>query len=243
MNTALHVMLSGVVGSTAYGLAGPGSDVDRLGVYAAPTMQLLGLHEVRESIVTHEPDVTMHELGKFLRLVLAGNPTVVELLWLPTELYETVTPLGFELVSMREMLLCAPRVRDAYLGYATQQFRRLEQRGDGSFSADTRNRTAKHARHLARLLFQGLGLYVQGQLVVRLPAHQVERCRELGELAAAGDLDAVRRTLAAYEAEFNSASTPLPERPNAEFADKWLRHARQQLMSVEVPNVPGCNTD
>ena len=31
------VLLSGIVGSTAYGLAGPDSDVDRLGMYAAPS--------------------------------------------------------------------------------------------------------------------------------------------------------------------------------------------------------------
>ncbi len=239
----LNVLLSGVVGSTAYGLAGPQSDVDRLGIYAAPTMQLLGLHKVRESIVTHEPDVTMHEVGKFVRLVLAGNPTVVELLWLPNDLYETVTPLGFELVSMRDSLLCAPRVRDAYLGYATQQFRRLEQRGDGSFSADTRKRTAKHARHLARLLYQGYWLYRHGQLLVRLPEHQVQECWKVGELAAAGNLDAVRRVLAVYEAEFRTARTPWPDRPNVEFVDKWLRHARRQLLSVEVPDVPGDDTD
>ena len=36
-----------------------------------------------------------------------------------------------------------------------QQFRKLVSRGDGSFSADTRKRTAKHARHLARLCTRG----------------------------------------------------------------------------------------
>lgn len=233
----LYVLLSGVVGSTAYGLAGPDSDVDRLGVFAAPTLQLAGLGKVRESVVTHEPDVTMHELGKWCRLALAGNPTVIELAWLPEELYETVTPFGFELVSLRSAFLCAPRVRAAYLGYTTQQFRRLEQRGDGAFSSDLRHRTAKHARHLARLLFQGLVLYSRGQLVVRLPEHQVERCRGLGELAAAGDLDAVRRTLAEYEHEFARVRSPLPDRPNTDLVDRWLRGTRRQLMTVEVPDV------
>ncbi|GAA1913626.1 hypothetical protein GCM10009753_52280 [Streptantibioticus ferralitis] len=33
----MHVLLSGTVGSTAYGLAHKGSDIDRLGVFAAPT--------------------------------------------------------------------------------------------------------------------------------------------------------------------------------------------------------------
>lgn len=31
------MLLAGIVGSTAYGLAGPDSDVDRLGVFAVPT--------------------------------------------------------------------------------------------------------------------------------------------------------------------------------------------------------------
>ncbi len=42
------VLLSGIVGSTAYGLAGPGSDVDRLGMFAAPTLDLLRLDPPRE---------------------------------------------------------------------------------------------------------------------------------------------------------------------------------------------------
>ena len=41
MNTPL---LEGIVGSTAYGLAGPHSDVDRLGVFAAPTRAFHGLY-------------------------------------------------------------------------------------------------------------------------------------------------------------------------------------------------------
>lgn len=42
------VLLSGVVGSTAYGLAGPHSDVDRLGVFAVATAALHGLHPPAE---------------------------------------------------------------------------------------------------------------------------------------------------------------------------------------------------
>jgi hypothetical protein len=33
----VNILLSGIVGSTAYGLANEHSDIDRLGVYAAPT--------------------------------------------------------------------------------------------------------------------------------------------------------------------------------------------------------------
>ena len=40
----MTILLQGIVGSTAYGLAGPDSDVDRLGVYAAPTLDFARLY-------------------------------------------------------------------------------------------------------------------------------------------------------------------------------------------------------
>ena len=48
-DTPPNVLLSGIVGSTAYGLDTKDSDVDRLGVFAAPTEKLLGLHPVQQS--------------------------------------------------------------------------------------------------------------------------------------------------------------------------------------------------
>jgi predicted nucleotidyltransferase len=222
------VLLSGIVGSTAYGLAGPDSDVDRLGVFAVPTASLLGLVKPDESVVSTSPDRTLHELGKWLRLAMAGNPTVTELAWLPDELYEVRTPIGAEMIAMRESLLGAQRVRDAYLGYAAQQFRKLENRGDGSFSADTRRRTAKHARHLYRLCWQGFEAYTTGAVPVRLPDPQ--RFLDFGAAVAAGNLDTARDMLASYEAKFDAATTALPDEPDHERADAWLVDVRLHLL-------------
>lgn len=171
------MLLSGVVGSTAYGLAGPGSDIDRLGVFAAPTVALHGLNMPDESAVSSKPDATFHEARKYCALALGGNPTVSELMWLDS--HEVSTPLGEELIGIRSAFLSAKRTRDAYLGYAAQQFRKLEARGDGSFSADTRKRTAKHARHLLRLCAQGYELYATGRLRIRLDDPQ--RFLDFGE--------------------------------------------------------------
>lgn len=219
------VLLSGIVGSTAYGLAGPASDIDRLGVFAAPTRAFHGLHRPRESVVTTDPDRTLHEAAKWCRLALGGNPTVMELVWLPDDLYEVRTELGDELIGIRAAFLSAGRVRDAYLGYATQQFRRLEARGDGSFSADTRKRTAKHARHLARLVHQGLGLYWTGHLTIQLPDPQWYL--DFGASVAGGDLEPARALLAAAEEEFAAyPRTPLPDRPDAATVENWLLAVR-----------------
>ena len=225
-----NVLLSGIVGSTAYGLAGPDSDVDRLGVYAAPTTAFLGLGKPDESIVTSRPDRTLHEVGKWVRLALGGNPTVMELAWLPDDLYEVRTPIGDELIGLRAALLSARRVRDAYLGYATQQFRKLETRGDGSFSADTRKRTAKHARHLYRLCWQGLAIYTTGVVPVRLDDPQ--RFLDFGEQVAAGDIETARAMLASYEGLFDTARTVLPDEPDFARADAWLVDVRRRLLST-----------
>jgi hypothetical protein len=224
--TVPNVLLSGIVGSTAYGLAHAGSDVDRLGLFAAPTVRLHGLRGPKESYVTTAPDRTLHEAAKWCRLALGGNPTAMELVWLPDELYEVRTPLGEELIGIRGSLLSARRVRDAYLGYATQQFRRLEGRGDGSFSADTRKRTAKHARHLKRLCHQGLQLYATGRLEIRV--EDPEEYHAFGERVAA-DPSAALPVLRRYEAAFAETRTVLPEEPDESAAEAWLRRVRRHF--------------
>jgi hypothetical protein len=227
------MLLAGVVGSTAYGMAGPGSDVDRLGLFAWPTVALLGLTPPAQSVVrTHpDPDATYHEAGKAVRLLLSANPTVTELLWLPDDLYETRTELGDEAVAIRAAFLSARRVRDAYLGYAAQQFRKLLVRGDGSFSADTRKRTAKHARHLMRLADQGFALYSTGRMSVRLA--DPSRYLEFGERIAA-DPEAARPFLAAAEERFDAASSPLADEPDVAVAEDWLLRVRRTFWAQQT---------
>ena len=228
--TVTNILLSGIVGSTAYGLAHDGSDVDRLGMFAAPTEELHGLHQPKESHVSTAPDHTLHEAAKWCRLALGGNPTVTELVWLPDALYEVRTPLGDELIAIRTTLPSARRVRDAYLGYATQQFRKLSSRGDGSFSADTRRRTAKHARHLKRLCTQGYQLYATGELTLRV--EDPESYHRFGEQVAA-DPQAAVPLLRDFEERFAATRSVLPEQPDEQAADAWLRRVRRHFYAAQ----------
>lgn len=225
----MNILLRGVVGSTAYGLAGPDSDVDRLGLFAYDTIDLLGLNEPQASIVSHEPDITLHEAAKYAKLAMACNPTVLELMWL--EDYEVVNPLGAELIDIRSAFLSRKRVRDAYLGYATQQFRRLEMRQDGSFSADTRKRTAKHARHLMRLCHQGLVLYATGRLVIKL--EDPEGFRRFGDDVADGDTALGAAMLRSYEERFNAMTSVLPDEPQKNPVEAWLKQVRRHYWTSD----------
>ncbi len=218
----MTLLLAGIVGSTAYGLAGPGSDVDRLGVYAVPTVQLHGLHPPAESRVSTQPDVTLHEARKWCRLALNGNPTVTELAWLPDDLYETRTPLGDELIAIRSAFLAAPRVRDAYLGYAARQFGKLAHRS--AADAPPRGKVAKHARHLARLVHQGRQLYATGSVDIRLADPQW--FLDFGQRVADGDVDLARRLVADAEHDFDRLRSPLPDVPDETTVERWLHSVR-----------------
>jgi hypothetical protein len=222
------VLLSGVVGSTAYGLDHAGSDIDRLGTYAAPTEAFHGLHPPvgkQASHVTTGPDATYHEAGKLAALLLKGNPTVTELLWL--EDYETRHPLGDDLIGIRTSFLSAKAVRNAYLGYASQQMQRLINRGDGSFSSDTRKRTAKHGRHLWRLLQQGTGLHLTGHLAVRLSGDAATGCWAFGERIG-DDASLGLKAIAGAEETFNGPGV-LPDRPDESAAEAWLLRVRREF--------------
>jgi hypothetical protein len=227
----MRTILQGIVGSTAYGLHTPASDIDRMGVFVVPTPEVVGLGRPRESVVTTKPDITQHEIKKFLRLVLNGNPSVNELLWL--EDYEVVSyEWGAGLLALRQSFLSARRVRDAYLGYATQQFRDLERR-DGTFGPDLRKRTEKHARHLRRLVDQGYDLYTTGTLLIRV--QDPEAVHEFGRQVAAEvqreDPDQRFRTATAFMEEaktrFDLATTVLPEHPDTDRVNRWLVQLRK----------------
>jgi len=226
--TVPNILLSGIVGSTAYGLAAEDSDVDRLGLFARPTTEMLGIHPPALSVVAVKPDITYHEAGKYVQLALKCNPTIMELLWLPGDLYEVRTCPGDALIAIRAAFLSAPYVRNAYLGYAAQQFRRLENRsgqGDHSFSADTKKRTAKHARHLARLVDQGQQLYAQGNLTVQL--NDPESYRTFGEMVAEGNLDVARLRISTAEKLMDKTESALPGKPDYATVQDWLLGVRK----------------
>jgi uncharacterized protein len=226
----MHVLLSGIVGSTAYGLAGPDSDVDRIGIYAAPTAAFHGLNPPMgkaATVVQHDPgDATFHEALKACTLMMGGNPTLSEILWL--ESHEIRTALGDELVGIRSAFTSAKRCRDAYFGYAVSQLKRLLE--TGQFQSKMRKRQTKHGRHLLRLLDQGYALYTTGHLPIRVEDPQ--RYFDFGERVST-DPDVARAALAEAEAKFDTATSPLPDEPDRAAVEAWLLRVRRAFLDPE----------
>lgn len=224
-----HVIIQATVGSTAYGLAREGSDVDTLGVFVAPTedfWRLTGPSETFHNTQSAgaEADYTLHEVGKYVRLALRCNPTLVELLWLDERLYQELDYWGERLVEIRSAFLSDKCVRDAFGGYALQQLTRLVRRneeGKQGFSSDTQKRTAKHARHCFRLLRQGRELLETGKLVVEV--ENPEEYWAFDEMS----VDEIAAKFTAEDMEFRAARSVLPDRPNSELVEYLLMEIRK----------------
>ncbi|MFE2994243.1 DNA polymerase beta superfamily protein [Nocardia sp. NPDC059246] len=225
-----RILLEGVVGSTAYGLATEHSDTDYTGIYVQPTADLLGLHPPSRERATRVSravgiDSCRHEIGKAMHLMLSCNPTASEILWLDT--WTNTTDHGRELAHLRSCFLSAPRVRSAYFGYATSQFTRLIDRGRFAGSLETRRE--KHARHLMRLLWQGYQVYTTGHLPIRV--EDPDRFHEFGrQVAADPESDAARALLIEYEHKFDTARTVLPDQPDEAPLEDLLQRVRRAYL-------------
>ena len=217
------LVLVGQVGSHAYGLDRPGSDTDYLGVFQIETAALLGLERPHETVTnTHlgsDVDYVYHELGKCVRLALAGNPTILELLWL--DKYITKNETGDTLLGLRECFL-SDRVRDAFGGYARQQLERMKR------TQKTNDRGEKYVRHLFRLLAEGQHLISTGELKVRVDDPE--------ELFALGRLpfDDVLAEFEKRDAAYRSTKSILPPSPDYDTVGGFLVETRLKLLPFPV---------
>lgn len=216
-----RVILKAVAGSTAHGLSTPDSDEDLYGVYSWPTRAYHGLWEPTESLVGHDPqDYTYHELKKFLLLACRSNPTVLELLWMDSYLVKE-RHWGEELIALRSSMVSSKLVRDAYLGYAHSQFRKLQERGDGKFDSNTANRAPKHAKHLFRLLEAGYDLLTTGDMSVRV--HDRSRYEEIMLMTQSQ----WQKLFDEERERFRSVKSVLRDEPDYEAVNTFLTNYRE----------------
>ena len=222
-----NIILEGVTGSTAYGLNTENSDIDIKGVYLLPTKKVLSLgfdiqHTTKDNV---NPDWVYHEVGKFMKLVMSGNPTVTELLYLDN--YTAMTPIGQMLIDNRDAFLSTKAVMNAYRGYAFSQAKKLNNRteqGLDGYDSGLKNRFAKHTRHMWRLLEQCEQLLKTGTLTVKLTPEQREECFALGEKSASEVVDYFTKR----DTEIASIESVLPDSPDIEKLNNLLYEIRMQ---------------
>lgn len=215
-----------VLGSRAYGLDDDASDTDRRGIYLPHAELHWSLYGVPEQLENDETQEVYWELQKFIVLALKANPNVLECLYSP--IVEDVTPLGEELLAMRDAFL-SKLVFQTYSGYVASQFKKMQ--------TDIRNQGRvkwKHVMHLIRLLLSGTNVLRAGTVCVDVGEHRQRLLTiKRGEMPFA-QTDAWRKTL---QRDFESAfqTTPLPDRPDYERVNAFLVEARRRAIHNELP--------
>ena len=113
-------------GSQAYGTNVASSDEDRGLIYIAPENKLLGLgFDYQEEILDEKGDTCCWEIGKFMKLLLKSNPTVLEALFIPDDKVIYEDPLITELKKHRDKFLTKQCFKP-FGGYMTSQIEKAQ---------------------------------------------------------------------------------------------------------------------
>jgi uncharacterized protein len=173
-------------------------------------------------------DVVTYSARKWARLALAGNPTVLLVLFVPDEEVVFRNEAGAELAANAHRFvsrLAAAR----YLGYLTGQKAAMT----GQSGAHT-NRPelvaihgydTKYAMHALRLGLQRIELLTTGSITLPVPWPPREYLRSIrrGERTLAEVLDAISETEARLARLRDSAA--VPDQPDRRWVDGWLHRS------------------
>nr|WSW46577.1 nucleotidyltransferase domain-containing protein [Streptomyces sp. NBC_01001] len=218
-----HTVYACVMGSRAFGLATEASDTDRRGVYLAPTPLFWRFEKPPTHVEGPREEEFSWELERFCELALRANPNILECLHSP--LVERLTPVGEELLSLREAFL-SRRAHTTFTRYAASQH--------GKLVADVRIHGAprwKHAMHLLRLLLSCRDLLRTGRLTIDATEHRDRLLAvKRGELTWP-EVDTWMTRLTA-ESETALRTTPLPEAPDLARVEDFLARTRRASASA-----------
>ena len=232
-----------LVGSGVHGTSIKNQDDrDEMGICIEPPDYVIGLRSFDQYIFRSQPeghrsgpgdlDYTCYSLRKWMRLALAGNPTILLPLFVPRHEITELDSAGQQLREMGPQIISRQAGR-RFAGYlAAQRSSLLSRDGKGrdvtrpelveKYGFDT-----KFCAHMVRLGLQGVELMETGRITLPVPEPWRTWICELraGEhgmdeaLALAEDLERQILTL--------MTTSSLPEEPDYDAANRWLVGAYQ----------------
>lgn len=173
-------------------------------------------------------DVIVYSARKWCRLALAGNPTVLLVLFVPDEEVVYRNEVGAELVDNAHRFV-SKLAAERFLGYLNAQKAAMT----GETGAHT-NRPelvavhgydTKYAMHALRLGLQGVELLTTGRITLPVPEPHRAYLRAIrrGEIP----LDEVITAVSDAEAQLTTLATSssIPAEPDRSWVDEWLHRS------------------
>lgn len=116
------IIFDGIVGSQAYGISTPTSDVDKKGVFIQSLDSILGIGYI-EQINDEKNDQTFYEVRRFLELLRSNNPNILELLNLPEDCITFKDPI-FDMILEHKEKFITKICKNSFGGYAVDQIKK-----------------------------------------------------------------------------------------------------------------------
>jgi hypothetical protein len=228
------------VGSGVHGTAVEGQDDrDEMGMCVEPPEYVVGLRPFEQYIFRTQPegarsgagdlDLVVYSLRKWMRLALAGNPTVLLPLFVGEGDVVVSTELGDDLRGRSDMIV-SRQAGHRFLGYLRKQRSSLL----GEVAGRRTNRPelrevygfdTKFAMHMVRLGVQGVELLETGRISLPVSEPWLSWLRELRQGHRSKDeaLDAASELERRIEGLLETS--PLPPWPRTDEAERWLVEA------------------
>lgn len=117
------------VGSTAYGTNTPHSDIDIRGIfvedkeYVCTPFKNPDYYE-GEKVHPEIKDSAVHEVGRFIQMLVAQNPNIIETLWVDDRFIRKFSP-EFGILRNNRHLFLSKQAAQSFVGYANSQLGRI----------------------------------------------------------------------------------------------------------------------
>lgn len=232
------IILESVVGSTLHGtsIADGLEDLDLMAVVVEKTDQMIGFETKDTWTFRTKPEGVRSEAGdvdwvgyglrKYLKLALAGNPSILLPLFAPDIDLKVATPTGCHLRKLSSSII-SKKVYHTFKGYLRQQYGKMT--GVCGSKKQTRPELikahgydTKFASHAVRLGFQGHELLTTGKITLPMPVNQRKVCVDVR--SGLWSFKEVCELILALEADLDDAllKSPLPEEPNTKLVESWM---------------------
>ena len=116
------IVMEAIVGSQAYGIATPTSDVDIKGVFIQPLEDILRIGYI-DQVSDEKNDTTFYEIGRFLQLLHTNNPNILELLNVPEDCIIYKDPIFDKILDKSDQFI-TKICKMSFGGYAVQQIKK-----------------------------------------------------------------------------------------------------------------------
>jgi predicted nucleotidyltransferase len=231
-------------GSYAYGTNIENSDKDYKGVCIPPIEYYLGLDSFNEydnsggknfRNTKDDVDVTIIHISKFVKDAMQGVPNNIELLFVRSQDYLKVTPLGKMLIDNRHLFL-SKHMEKKYSGYAYSQIQKLKNkranrtgRQDlvGQLGYDT-----KFFMHSIRLLTSAIEILETGDFCTYRPNRKLLLDCRNGKYTFEDALDMVESY--GHQLKVALEKSDLPKTPDYHKVNQLLMEINQKGLELKV---------